>query len=527
MRKIVAIVCLMMTMSLAHAQTVLTGTTQEQPMSIEHGQSYLFPRDFSYAYFRFTSQEDGLLTLKTSKSLRIFANGNPMPIFGTESIIGIKAGEDYVFYNSSTWGDSITMEVSFQPGAPYLPLKLESVTPTDGSTYHTTYKEGNVVFCFNVSVNVEAIKAQVVLSDGSTVEVNNFIASEDYSTKGTIYTLLLADTYQSLLDGGRLKKGDTFRVELGGVSDKDFPENVYAGTLGVTFVASGNAVSLLSATGGSTLKSYYMPGGEDGIITLTFTGEVTCQATSAWVTYGDREAGTWVERPVPYTIEGNIVTWNLQGIHLNDVPADDQGLQIVTVYLRNICDTEGNAVEGNTVGSPGTVTFSYQIELVSVNIYADFLPVLGSVIDEVAELEIWISEGKYLTFDGVLVTYSKEGQTVEQKIALEQLRLENDPYSDTDILVYVPLKDIYFDAGDVTVELTGVMAPDGTSPEVKGIFQSKGKEDSSGMNPTIRVECIEDFPIYNLNGVPADYPIRPGIYLKKGKKMVIREVSNI
>lgn len=521
MRKLFVAICMMMVMGMAHAQTELIGTTQEQPASIENGQCYLFPRDFSYAHFSFTSPENGLLTLKTSKPLRIFANGNPMPIFGTESVMGVEAGKSYLFYNSSTWGDSITMEVSFQPGTPYLPLKLESVIPADGETYHTTYKEGNVVFNFNVAIDVEAVKAQVILPDGSAVSVNNYIASEDYNTKGTIYTLLLADTYESLLAGGRLKKGDTFRVELSGVCDNNFSENVYDGTIGITLVASGNAVALVGATGGSTLKSYYMPGGEEGIITLTFTDEVTCQSANAWITYGDREAGTWVEVPVPYTIEGNIVTWNLQGIHLNNVPADDQGLQIVTVYLRNICDTDGNAIEGNTVGSPGTVTFSYEVEMVSVNIYADFLPSIGSVIDDTKELEIWIAEGKYLTFDGVLLTYAKDGQKVEQTIPMEQLRLEDDPLSNTDILIYVSLKEIYFDAGDVTVELTGVMAPDGTAPEVKGTFLSEGKPDPSGINPALRVECAEDSPIYGLDGVPVNNPLRPGIYLQKGKKVIL------
>ncbi len=527
MRKIFVMIFLMMCVGLAYAQTELAGTTEEQPMAVESGQCYLFPRDFSNAYFSFTSPEDGLLTLKTNKMLRIFANGSLMPIFGTESIMGVKAGQTYLFYNSSTWGDSITMEVSFQPGTPYLPLKLVGTTPADGDTYHTATKEGNVVFTFNVPVDVETVKANVVLSDGSTISVNNYIASEDYNTKGTVYTLLLAETYRSLLADGRLKKGDSFRVELSDVSDKDNPENICEGILGITLVAYGNAVSLSDITGGNTLKSYYMPGAEEGFIALTFTEEVTCQAPSAWLTYGDREAGTWVELPVPYTINGNVVTWNLQGIHLNNVPADTEGHQIVTIYLRNICDVNGNAIEGNTVGSPGTITFSYEIELVSVNIYSDFVPSIGSVIDETEELEIWIAEGKFLTFDGVLLTYQKDGQQVEQIIPVGELCLEDDPLSNTDILVYVTLKDIFFDAGEVTVELTGVMAPDGTTPEVKGTFRSEGKEDSSGIHPVVRVKCAEDSPIYNLDGVRVESPLQPGIYLQRGRKMVVGASSVI
>ncbi len=513
------------------AQTSLAGTTPESPIAIEHGKSYLFPTDFSIAYFCFTSAKDGLLHMNMSQNLRIFScdtkgNTNHMlPIYGKSTIIEITAGKTYYFQSTTTWGAYIIMDVSFEEGKPYLPLELLDVSPKDGSRYHTTYKEGNVTFTFNGRVSTEDISANLTLANGEEIRLNDYQASEDYNTQGTIYTLHVAEIYKSLLEDGKLNAGEKFDITLSNIADPSNAENRYEGKLKVTYTATATATKLVSVDKTEKLKSYYMPGDEEGIITLSFSAPISSTAQSAILAYGDREAGTWKEIQVPYTIEGNCLKWNIQGLHLNDVPEDTEGIRYVSIYQRELYDNDGQAIESNTKGSPGTISLNYAIEMIEVNIYADFQPATGSCIDDVEEIEIWVAAGKYITFDGATITCQSNSETKVYNFTKDELRLTDDPYSADDLLIYIPVKDCHFDAGEVMVSLTNVMAANGTSPVIQGTYISEGKVPQSINNSWIQETSESTY--FRMTGEPIMHPRENGIYLKvtpnkKVKKILIR-----
>ncbi len=523
MKKILTILITFLCTLGTNAQTPLAGSTQENPTEINLGECYLLPQDFSNAYFTFRSETDGVLYLNLSKPLRIFGQGGPLPLFDKQCVQGIEAGKEYTFYNTTTWGDSITMIPSFTEGKPYLPVALVSTSLADGSTYRTTIHDGDITFSFNTAINATAVTAEIVLEDGERISINSYRTSEDYNTQGTNYVLQLAETYNTLLSSGRLQAGDPFAVTLAGIASATHAENTYSGEVTLSLKASGEAVRLQDISNREKLQSYYMPGDEAGLITLTFTAPVTCTAESATLAYGDREAGTWTEVKVPYTIDGNTITWNVQGIHLTNVPADDEGNRYVSISLNDICDKEGFPIESNAVGTTGTILFSYLIETKDINIYPDFLPTAGSNIDDAKEVEIWISAGKYITFDGAQVTYQKEGQSVTKTIPTAQLRQEDDPYSETDLLVYVPIGDILFDAGEVTIELTNVLAANGTTPEIKVTYRAeKGRADH--LAPLIG-EGAQAVKAWHINGTPisAGHPSERGILLQQMQDGRIRK----
>jgi len=515
MKKVLTILTTLACSANLSAQTPLAGATQEAPIEIKAGECYLLPQDFSNAYFTFHSETDGLLYLSLSKPLKIFGENGPLPLYEKECVQGIEAGEVYTFYNTTTWGDSITMTVSFVEGKTYLPIALTSTSLAEGSIYRSSLQDGDITFAFNVAINPTIVKAEVELSDGERIGVNNYRTSEDYNTQGTNYVLQLAQTYEALVENGKLKEGDTFCVVLSNIASTTHADNVYEGEIRLGLKSSGKTVTLESVSNQEKLQSYYMPGDEAGLITLTFTGPVTCSAQSAILAYGDREAGTWAEVKVPYTVEGNTITWNVQGIHLTNVPADDEGNRYVSISLKNICDKDGFPIKSNAIGSTGTILFSYLIETMDINIYPDFLPAIGSNIDDTKEVEIWISAGKYVTFSGAKVSYQQNGATIEKVIPLEELRQEDDPYVTTDLLVYVPVADYPFEAGEVTVELTDVLAANGTSPEIKASYQSTGSRVDHINTPT--TPDTEVTNLWNIDGTPVSptQPLKRGIYLQK------------
>ena len=496
------------------AQISLVGTTQDSPMEIKVDECYLFPTDYSYACFTFQAETDGLLYLTLSKPLKIFSKEGPLPIFDKQCILGIQAGKVYSFHNSNTWGDSITMTPSFVTGKSYLPIALISTSLTDGATYRTTNQDGDITFTFNININAASVKTELILADGESISINNYRTSEDYNTLGTNYVVQLAETYNSLTKSGKLKKGDSFKVTLSNIISNTHPENKYEGEFTLNLKASGEPTKLIHINQTEKLLSYYMPGDTTGLITLTFSTPITCTSENAILSYGDRESGTWKELKIPYTIYENTITWNVQGIHLSNVPSDNEGNKYVSISLKNICDSEGFPIESNAEGTIGTILFSYLIENMDINIYPDFLPIAGSNIDQVKEIEIWISAGKYITFNGVKITYQKDGQNTEENIPLEKLRQEDDPYSDTDLLVYIPIEDLTFDAGEVIIEFVGVSAANGTNPEIKVSYMSTGKGGNHISSTSTIIPSV--LATYLLDGtLTTTHPVKKGIYLQK------------
>lgn len=523
MKKILTILTTLACTISLNAQIPLIGSTQDNPVEIKVGECYLLPTDFTNAYFTFQSETDGLLYLNLSEPLRIFGQEGPLPLFEKQCVQGIRADQLYSFHNTTTWGDSITMTVAFVEGKPFLPVALSACSLTDGSTYRTTLYDGDITFTFNVTIDAASVKAELELEDGSVVEVNSYRTSEEYNTQGTNYVLQLAETYEWLTENGKLKAGDPFTISLSNITSATHAENTYEGKVSLHLIASDKTVKLESVSKQEKLQSYYMPGDEAGLITLTFTASVTCTAESATLVYGDREAGTWTEVKVPYTIDGNTITWNVQGIHLADVPADNEGNRYVSISLRGICDKDGFPVESNTIGSTGTILFSYLVETMDINIYPDFMPMAGSNVDNTEEVEIWISAGKYVTFDGTRIIYQKGGESITETIPLENLRLEDDPYSDTDLLIYVPLKDYPFDKGEVTIELINVSAANGTTPEIKVVYQSEGGRVSGIHSPTGTHTSVT--ATWKIDGTPVLTPSGKGIYIQRMTDGQIRKLN--
>lgn len=512
--------------------------TPESPMNIEVGESYRLDR-MGRQIFSFTAVEDGLLTLTLTDYCKIFlgelsfnSSTNELEFVTNEQlttqgnnvfILGAEQGKTYLFQHDFTWGTEIIMEVNFTPGPPYIPVTLNRTIPESGAIYSTSVSEGNVNFFFNLPIQANAVSVNLILPNGEKEVVTDIRAEKDYTTSGTILTVLLANTYQSLMNAGSIKEGETFKIAVENVYEEGKPANSAQEEISVTLKAAPQAVEYIGASKEETINSYYIVGDKEGLITLSFTGEITTEATSATLHYGDREAGTYKEMSIPFEINGNEVTINLQGIPLNKSALNEQ--TVINIVLSGLKDKHGYYIIGNAIGSPGSISLTYNITEIEVNIFSEFMPKSGN-IDSVNEVEIWIAEGHYLLFDGVQLTYQKENETQTLLLSKEELRIETDPYSDKDLLVYVPLENVYFDAGEVTIELLNALAINGNRPVIKATYTSEGKTDPNGID-TIVAPTLET-PIYNLQGIkvgtgcPQSMPknLKKGIYILNGEKVI-------
>lgn len=529
MKKISLLLCVISTWLGSHAQISLSGTTAETPLALKTGETYQFPTDFfSNAYFTYTATEDGLLTLTLSEPLQIFysnlegESGGTVPKTGNMFFKGMKSGEVCQFHSEVTWGKSITMTVSFEAGNPYLPVDTVAVTPSSGNVYHTASREGAISFEFNQPIIGEKITAWLIYGT-EKISLNNYRLTSNFSTKGSIYTLYIADVYKTLQQEGKLNAGTKFSILLNNIYAEEGEGNVYPKDLTVSYIASEPAVEFVKASH-TNIKSYYLPGNEEGLLKLTFTGEIICEADAATLFFGDKEAGTWNEIPVPYTLEGNNIILNLQGISLNTSVLGEY--TTIGISLKGIKDKAGYYIQSNDIGNVGSITLNYTVEQVVVNIYTDFTPGKGKNIDDVTEVEIWVGDGKNLFFKGAELSYLQDGDSVTSVIEDEAIRRTADPDFPTDLLIYIPVSGYAFDAGEVTLRLTGTLAADGSSPTISCTYLSEGKY--SSIPVIIQTESSSNKGIYNMEGklLHPSYnetiwkALPSGIYLIGGRKIV-------
>lgn len=377
-------------------------------------------------------------------------------------------------------------------------IELVETTPATGEKYLVNDFSGQVVFTFNRQVTVE--KAWIVPASGIRIAITNTWGS---NVLKFYYFCGIGDQMRELLSDGTIKVGETFRIELEGIKDKENPNVIYGtdGKAALSLVAGRLPAKLVSISkeSGDSIKTYYEPGNPNGTIVFTFSEPVDCQG--ARISYGDVEKGTYGTKDVPFTVDHEIVNANLQDIDMS--PAALKGATSLTLQLRGLkAVSDGGVVESNIPGSPGTVAATYKVtKNTPDNIYGMF----RGDLDKDANLQCWIS-GK-ATFDAVRFTCMLHGVKAVIEIPAGQITVTDDTENEGAILCAIPLQNLTFDAGAVTVEMVNATDSEGTRFEIKNEFTSVTGRTAAqtvcmGVNPPTGI--IDAFPrqfVFTFNDV--------------------------
>lgn len=342
-----------------------------------------------------------------------------------------------------------------------------STTPEDGANYSFSEYDGYVAFNFEFALTID--KAYIVPASGDPVQVTN--TRESGALQYEFYCLI-ADQMKTLMNQGTIKVGETFQVKLTGIKNKQDPTISYE-DVAISLIAPRVPATLVSIhpANQSTINSYYAAGDAGGLITYTFTEPVICDA--AKIVYGDGEAGTYGEIPLPKPeASGSTIIANIQGIKLS--PSQIQDQKSIGVQLLNVKMADGTQLEGNIQGTPGTYGVNYTIKSSTVAVSYIFTPDEGSNIDHLENISCYFSYP--VTFEGVKLTYTLGGAQTSVVIPKANITVVDDPNDDEGAFeAFIPVKDLSFDAGAVEVEFIDALDTDGNSVEVKGSFVSAEK----------------------------------------------------
>ena len=430
-------------------------------------------------------------------------------------VYSVTGGETVYFYNAlPIAGGTFRFSVGKEA------IELGTVDPStdDILSISTAYR---AEIAFNVAVKCSKC----------TIEINGESAELTPDVSDSYVTVNWFNTLRQWYRDGKINEGDVLTLTLTGIRDEydssnrpDFGDGV--GKLVLKYTMAGRPAELVSATGTpdsgvSDFMSYYLPGSDQGIVSLVFSEDLDPECHPiAEIQYGDPdniEAGMYIEYP-PVAVNGNTLTVDLQGVTrfpdemVPGLPAQST----IALIVSNIKSADGQYVLTGQVASPLSYGFSYNLKSVVYSIAADWLPLPGSALGSGDDMEIWVLNGQQIMFDSVDFSYVRDGSSAVASVPFSALKVTVDS---EDALLYnltAPVMDADPDT-DITVSFGGLKCADGLDHS-SDIFV-KYKASTTGISEVTGDDS--DAVYFDLTGRRVMTPTK-GIYISNGKKIIVK-----
>ena len=338
--------------------------------------------------------------------------------------LNVEEGTTYYFKLVATWADSAFYILQSEAGGAVTSLTLSSTNPTEGSTLNIT-GSGTVVAYFN----------QPVTCTSTATMTSGHMTNDTLAVNVVSSTSSLQVEYKSALmdwlSNGHVQEGDTVTFTVTDIASAAHPDSLLNGdgTLTLSFLAPATPVQLIEASVPETFLSYWLPGDEDGILSLVFDGELS--SASAYLTYGERDTeGEYYYETLTVEIDSNQIAIDLTD-HLRNpstLLASSTVYESVYIKVASVLDINGNSPYSTDQGSVGSYSYNIDYEDISRNIATEWTPADGKSIENTKEVELYISEMGVAIYSGVTITYidSSTYDTITVTIDADELTIEEE-----------------------------------------------------------------------------------------------------
>lgn len=474
------------TLCLLFVLSLFTAQAARQPLdygALELNKAYAIEAQYQYVAGYYTATETGVLTVTSTNSdvftpfsdkactqvMDVKYLYDTTPTYHAYYSLNVTAGQTIYFRYNGINNAENTLTFSTDDK-----LELTSQSVETGSTIMCT---STSQLSFNFNRTVDAQKVEIVAGE-ATKQVSF------YTSGNTIYFEVKAPIYE-LMDAGALSEGQTFTVRLVGVHAEDDAAKTLGedGTVAVDYVCGAKPLKLTSSTNfDNTHKflSFWPKGDADGIITLTFDGNIKIGEDKVQLTYADTSSGSeasnkYVETP-PYRVEDNQLI-----IDLTDKERTPQSMLGTTALydnmmltISNVCDLAGNPVYTTSSGSRGSYTRNMPYSIETVNISTELIPASGSMLGDAENIEVFATDYQKISFTGAKFTYTdvNDNNTVKTVLVAKDQCTET---ADADIegayTLKVPVPAEVRGQKDIFFTLTGLQAADGK--DYSSLFSAK------------------------------------------------------
>lgn len=431
-------------------------------------------------------------------------------------IYSISAGETFYFYNGFPI-DAGTFRLENTKEA----IELSGTVPAAGAGNLSLSENYRLTLFFNVQVKVSKVKLEAgSMSEEIPVQIN-----------ASTVTVSWYDTLLEWYRSGVISEGDELTVTLTGIRDEydssnrpDFGDGI--GKLVLKFTMAGKPAELVEEvntpeSGMPDFLTYYMPGSEDGLVSLIFDKELDSGCNPVvQLQYGDVENldfGIYTEN-LPYRIEDNMITVDLQGVSrlpeqmIPGLP-EQKSIYLTISQIKTI---DGQYVLTGNMASPYSFGFNYNLKSVVYSIAADWTPLPNSPLASGDDMEIWVLNGGKIMFDSVDFEYQQGGAAAKASVPFDSLNPEEDPtYSDA-IIFTLKAPEMKADPGsDIVVTFGNIRCADGLdhSTDIYVVYTA-----ASSSVGSVEMDVCDGIR-YDLNGRKASSATK-GIIIIDGRKIL-------
>lgn len=488
---------------------------------IEAGVEYLIPQ---------YKASSGIYT--SPKSSKIYFDGGLTPYSGpehTESQLvpttaldntGLKRwfmGEEnttYYFYTGFAMDNTIF--VLYQEEVLEKPLNINYMQP-----------EQNRKVDFNNYPDLQVTFNQdVKLTDGSaTITFANRLtnAKETIDVRPTVSGQVLRvpmyNSIKSYLTSGAIQTGDEYVVTVSGLSSLTGMPYEGADANGdavFTYLCGSLPVVAIQQSVPEKFLSYWAPGAPEGMLTMEFDAPLMDDGkTFVVLGWGNQEGsdGEYYAETIVCQIDGNKLSADFTGKLRTPATMTpmypDARYNTMLIDVQNIRDEYGVPVASPGQGTTGSYGFLSAYELINrTNVIAEFSPLSGSMLEDVDNINIWMTGLDAITFEGFELTVTGKDNTVSTRtIALSDVKVTPTGTNESEYDFTLPA-DIKSNAKRVEITLAGIKSLDGYdhNNEVRCIYggfaityaePSNGESFSileEGMKIMIETNLSEQYP---------------------------------
>ena len=433
----------------------------------------------------------------------------------TTATFDIEAGKTYYLL-----GFSLNSGATFK--ASYLPsitsISLAKATPEVGGKLNII-DDSSIYLNFDEDVNSDDIQA--------TVSAGIKTASLDVESTNKNVKLYVRKTLYDWYTSGDLKEGDKITINLTNIHAENNSSLVYGtdGNLSIEYIADKAPVGLVASETKvpSAFKSFWTEGDEDGIMKLVFTGNLQENNSLLYATlnYGNKDNNEFYTENLPIQAKGNVITVDLTNklrTAQSMIPGATNQYNTVNIKIGGVKDANGKTTYSERDGANGSYNYNFTMEDVTEDIAYDFTPIDGGSIDNVNDVEIYLTSSKVLGYTGVRFDYTANDE--RKSIIVTKDKLTESAEDDGWVInAPVPAEIKNGKATDVTVSLNEQTSLDGAyhapvsakynvvafnvkKPSVSGAVDALHEGDAVevGVNYTDRIGAVSIEIVNTTNG---------------------------
>ncbi|MCD8202980.1 MAG: hypothetical protein LUD48_05005, partial [Prevotella sp.] len=318
---------------------------------------------FSKHYYSYTATENGTLSILATDVVYSYTDET----FTEESL------EGWTNFGNENGKKRVTLEV--EAGKTYyLLFQLQSKTPgTYYATLLSTDTKPEITYCNPAEGSVLSIEydqpiglrfSMDVSVGTATLTSGEQSATLTLNSYGGYYNYYYRDIIYGWLSSGAIKSGDVITFTLTDVQSSNGTLYGDDGTITINYYAPLIPTELSAESLPEVFLPWWNEGDESGIMTLTFTGDISADeglAPKVELRYGEVEsdAGIYSETVTP-TVEGNTLTVDFTGklrLRKKMLSGTTEKYSTITVRVTNLYDINGTHVYTTGQGTVGSLSY--------------------------------------------------------------------------------------------------------------------------------------------------------------------------